>query len=179
VVAITRDPTLDTDGGDCPSLDPEFVAHCFECASGPSNTKLALTRGVGFEFIPHVHHPLIKNTDIKAVVGAAAFQLHLLPPQRRALTLCIIAIASLVSFHESVLGDGPRPQSLENQTFFSSSPDLRAFGVRRAAAHRALRIKALQAAWDVGIMLEPSEENAASCYLLNLLEQSAGLSLSY
>jgi hypothetical protein len=95
------------------------------------------------------------------------------------LTLCIIAIASLVSFHESVLGDGPRPQSLENQTFFSSNPDLRAFGVRRAAAHRALRIKALQAAWDVGIMLEPSEENAASCYLLNLLEQSAGLSLSY
>ncbi|KAJ7908505.1 hypothetical protein B0H13DRAFT_2016524 [Mycena leptocephala] len=155
VVTITRDPTLDTDGGDCPSLSPEFVAHCFEC----------------FEFIPHVHHPLIKNTDIKAVVGAAAFQLHLLPPQSRVLTLCIIAIASLVSFHESVLGDGPRPQSLENQTFFSSNPDLRAFGVRRAAAHRTLRIKALQAAWDVGIMLEPSEENAASCYLLNLLEQ--------
>ncbi|KAJ7904210.1 hypothetical protein B0H13DRAFT_2024956 [Mycena leptocephala] len=162
VVTITRDPRLDTDGGDCPSLDPEFVAHCFEC----------------FEFIPHVHHPVIKNTDIKAVASAAAFQLHLLSPQRRVLTLCIIAVASLMSFHEYVLGAGPRPQSLENQVFFSSNPDLRAFGVRRGAAHRALQIKALQAAWDLGIMLEPSEENAASCYLLNLLEQNDSCGLS-
>jgi hypothetical protein len=105
--------------------------------------------------------------DIRAV----SFQLHLLPPQSRVLALCIICCASLTSFHPSVLGDGPRPECFLDENFFLSSPDLFGCGVRRASAYRALRIEALKAAWEIGIILQPSNENAASCYLLDLLEQ--------
>ncbi|KAJ7323872.1 hypothetical protein DFH08DRAFT_941362 [Mycena albidolilacea] len=141
---------------DCPSLDPEFVAHCFEC----------------FECIPQVGHPLVKTTGIKDTIDAVSFDLSLLLPQSRALVLCIIAAASLASCHEAVLGPGPRPESLSDRAFFASTPDLRACGVRRAAAYRALRGKAVKAAWEIGVILEPTEENALSCFLLDLLEQS-------
>ncbi|KAF8212698.1 hypothetical protein K438DRAFT_1957317 [Mycena galopus ATCC 62051] len=141
---------------DCPPLNPEFVAHCFEC----------------FEFIGQVSHPLIRRTRIKDAVAAASFELHLLAPQCRVLALCIIAVASLASFHESVLGPGPRPNSLADRDFFSSTPNPRECGVRRATAYHAFRAKAAKSAWEIGVMLEPTEENAASCYLLDLLEQS-------
>ncbi|KAJ6562231.1 hypothetical protein B0H19DRAFT_1143874 [Mycena capillaripes] len=140
---------------DCPPLDPEFVAHCFQC----------------FEFMPHVSHPLIRSTGIKDAVAAASCRLELLPPQSRVLTLCILAVTSLASYHESVIGPGPAPQSLADHAFFSA-PDLRPYGLRRAAAYRALRAKAVKAAWEIGIMLEPTDENAVSCYFLDLLEQS-------
>lgn len=72
-----------------------------------------------------------------------------------------------ISFHPSVLGDGPRPESFVDQNFFLSSSDLFGCGVRRGPAYRAL----LKAAWEFGIILQPSNENAASCYLLDLVEQ--------
>ncbi|KAJ7765305.1 hypothetical protein B0H16DRAFT_1454464 [Mycena metata] len=106
--------------------------------------------------------------DIRAV----SFQIDLLPPQSRVLALCSVAYACLSSFHPSILGDGPRPESFFDPVFFSSSPELLACGVRRAPAIRAMRTKALKAAWDLNIILEPSNENTASCYLLDLMEQS-------
>ncbi|KAF7368704.1 Zn(2)-C6 fungal-type domain-containing protein [Mycena venus] len=141
---------------DCPEITPEFVSHCFE----------------GLKFNPQYEHPLVAATSVRSDVRAVSFQLHLLPPQSRVLALCSIAYASLSSFHASVLGDGPRPESFLDHHFFSSSPDLLGCGVRRARAYRALRSEALKAAWDVGIILLPSNENAASCYLLDLMEQS-------
>ncbi|KAF7335220.1 Zn(2)-C6 fungal-type domain-containing protein [Mycena sanguinolenta] len=140
----------------CPSLDPEFVAHCFDC----------------FEYLPQINHALVKRTGIKDSIRAAAFDLHHLRPQSRVLALCIIAFASLSSFHESVLGPGPRPQSMEDLDFFLSSPDIRECGMRRAAACRALRAKAVKDAFETGIMFEATEENALSCYLLDNLDQS-------
>ncbi|KAJ7115414.1 hypothetical protein C8R44DRAFT_223654 [Mycena epipterygia] len=141
---------------DVRNLDPEFVAHCFEC----------------LKYIPQFHHPLITMTSIKKVVFAASFELHRLPPQPRVLALCIIALSSLASFHEYVLGAGPRPESFTDQSFFSSNPDLLSYGVRRSAAYRALCAEAVKAAWDIGISLHPSNENAASCFLLDILEQN-------
>ncbi|KAJ7264501.1 hypothetical protein B0H12DRAFT_1321427 [Mycena haematopus] len=140
----------------CPALDPEFVAHCFEC----------------FELISQTAHPLIRRTGIKESVHAASFDLQLLLPQSRVLALCIIAVTSLSSFHESVLGPGPRPQSFEDLEFFLSSPDLGGCGVRRAATYRALRANAVVAAREIGIMFEATEVNAASCFLLDFLEQT-------
>lgn len=127
----------------------------------------------GFEYIPQVGHPLVKTTGIKDTVDAVSFDLNLLLPQSRVLVLCIIAAASLASCHEAVLGPGPRPESLSDRAFFASTPDLRSCGVRRAAAYRALRSKAIKAAWEIGVILESTEENALSCFLLDLLEQSA------
>ncbi|KAJ7243925.1 hypothetical protein B0H12DRAFT_1130107 [Mycena haematopus] len=139
----------------CPELTPEFVAHCFEAV----------------QFTPQYNHPLISTTSIKMDIRAVSFQLHRLPPQSRVLALCLICCASLTSFHPSVLGDGPRPESFTDTNFFSSHTELLGCGVRRARAYRALRIEALKAAWEIGIILQPSDENAASCYLLDLLEQ--------
>ncbi|KAF7358866.1 Zn(2)-C6 fungal-type domain-containing protein [Mycena sanguinolenta] len=140
----------------CPPLDPEFVAHCFGC----------------FDFIPQTGHPLINFTGIKDSIRAAAFDVQHLRPQSRVLALCIIAFTSLSSFHESVLGPGPRPQSMEDLPFFLSNPDIRQCGVRRAAACRALRAKAIKDACETGIMFEATEENALSCYFLDCLDQN-------
>ncbi|KAJ7785488.1 hypothetical protein B0H14DRAFT_309224 [Mycena olivaceomarginata] len=100
------------------------------------------------------------------------YQLNLLPPQSRVLALCSVAYASLSSFHPAVLGDGPRPESFLDHDFFSLSPELLGWGIRRGLAYRALRSQALKAAWEVGIILLPTNENTASCYLLDLMEQS-------
>ncbi|KAJ7820335.1 hypothetical protein B0H14DRAFT_3147137 [Mycena olivaceomarginata] len=140
---------------DCPELNSEFVAHCFE----------------GLKFTPQYTHPLISATSIKTDIRAASFQIHLLPPQSRVLALCIVCFVSLTSFHPSVLGDGPRPESFLDHDFFSSQHSrLLECGKRRAPAFRALRAEALKGAWEIGIMLQPSSENAASCYLLDLTE---------
>ncbi|KAJ7659852.1 hypothetical protein B0H17DRAFT_1095950 [Mycena rosella] len=136
-------------------LHPEFVAHCFDC----------------LQYIPQYNHPLMYTTQIKSTARAVSFQLDRLPPQSRVLSLCIVALSSLISFHEFVLGPGPRPQSFEDHTFFMSEHVL-ACGARRATAYRTLRGEALRTAWELGIILQPSNENAVSCYLLDILDQS-------
>ncbi|KAJ7159737.1 hypothetical protein C8R46DRAFT_373673 [Mycena filopes] len=141
---------------DCPELSPEFVSHCFE----------------GLKLNPQFSHPLIGLTSIRADLRAVSFNLDLLRPEARVLALCSLALASLFSFHPSILGPGPRPQGFLDHEFFSASPELLACGVRRGPAFRAIRAEALKAAWDLGVILHPSNENAASCFLLDLTEQN-------
>ncbi|KAJ7205666.1 hypothetical protein C8J57DRAFT_1734606 [Mycena rebaudengoi] len=139
---------------DCPALIPELVRHFFEC----------------FVRLPEHMHPVFNDISIKKAIHAASFQLNLLPPQSRVLAICIIALASLISFDEAVLGPGPRPQSFSDTQFFLSDADARSCATRRAAACRALHLEAISAAWDAKIMLEVSRENAASCFILSCLE---------
>ncbi|KAJ7238819.1 hypothetical protein B0H12DRAFT_86900 [Mycena haematopus] len=141
---------------DCPELSPDFVAHCFE--------ELMLD--------PRFYHPLIVATSIRSDVRAVSFRLHLLPPQSRVLALCIVAYGSLWSFHTCVLGSGPQPKSFWDDAFFSSRQELLRCGVRRAPVYRALRAQAQKAAWEACAMLVPSNENAASCYLLDLMSHN-------
>ncbi|KAJ7484960.1 hypothetical protein B0H11DRAFT_2279609 [Mycena galericulata] len=152
---VYRGPVFEKPGK-CPDLNPDFVSHCFEC----------------LEYIPQYDHPLILSSGIKMTVRAVSFQVSLLPPDFRVLALAIVALASLVSFHEFVLGEGPRPEAYNDAFFFASCPNLVGCGVRRARTYRAIRTTAFKAAWEAGTMLQPSTENAASCYLLDLLEQS-------
>ncbi|KAJ7681446.1 hypothetical protein B0H17DRAFT_1182032 [Mycena rosella] len=122
-----------------PDLTPELVAHFFQC----------------FDHLVQVINPLIGATSISMAMRIVSFQLHLLPPQSKVLALCIMALSSLVSYHEAMLGDGPRPT--------------------RYTMKRSLRpgqIAALRAAWECGIIIEVSTENAASCFLLDLLAQA-------
>ncbi|KAJ6546669.1 hypothetical protein DFH09DRAFT_1367208 [Mycena vulgaris] len=168
-VAATQQPTPQTppsssmtlrsaDVGDmieCPALTPELVAHFFQC----------------FDRIPQVMSALVRATSVRMTIRAVSYQLYLLPSQSRTLALCIIALSSLISFHEAVLGDGPRPRSFTDAAFFSSTQDVLSCGARRAGAFRGLHALALKAAWDCGAMLQVSNENAASCLLLDLLEQ--------
>ncbi|KAJ7267333.1 hypothetical protein C8J57DRAFT_1717722 [Mycena rebaudengoi] len=138
----------------CPALNPELVRHFFEC----------------FVRLPEYIHPVFNDIYITKAIQAASFQLDLLPPQSRVLAICIIALASLISFDEAVLGPGPRPESFSDTQFFLSDADARSCATRRAPACRALHLEALKAAWDAKIMLEVSRENAASCYILSYLE---------
>ncbi|KAJ7505919.1 hypothetical protein B0H11DRAFT_361782 [Mycena galericulata] len=142
--------------GKCPDLNPDFVSHCLDC----------------LQIMPQYNHPLINSSAIKMNARAVSFQLHLLPTQSRVLVLCIVTLASLVSFHESILGPGPRPESFMDYTFLSNADLSGSCGVRRGPAYRALRTVAFKAAWESGIILQPSTENAASCYVLDLLEQT-------
>ncbi|KAJ7150621.1 hypothetical protein C8R46DRAFT_1123772 [Mycena filopes] len=136
-------------------LDLDFIAQCFEG-----------------EFANPFNHPLILATSIQDDVRAASFHLHLLPPRTRVLALCTLAVSALISFHEAVLGPGPRPTSFGDLEFFASDADVRSCGVRRAGICRALHAEALRLARDADVMLEPSSENAASCYLLDYLDQT-------
>ncbi|KAJ7848014.1 hypothetical protein B0H14DRAFT_2583237 [Mycena olivaceomarginata] len=161
---ILLSPQVHEDIPDCPDLTPELVAHFFEC----------------FEQMPPVTNPLIVATSIRTAIREISFRLSLLPPQSRVLALCIIAFSSLVSFHEVVLGPGPLPDSFADPLFFNSGSGtmLRSCGARRAQVCRALHAAALKAAWEVGVMLQVTTENAVSCYVLEMLEQSnfSGLS---
>ena len=128
-------------------------------------------------YTPQYDHPLLLNCSIMVDIRDVAFDVDQLPPQCRVLALCIIACAALTSNHPFVLGEGPRPESLTDKSFFSAS-NLLECGIRRTAAYRALHTRALKAAWDVGIILQTSNENAASCWLLDLLEQCNHISRS-
>ncbi|KAF7305483.1 Zn(2)-C6 fungal-type domain-containing protein [Mycena chlorophos] len=142
----------------CPELTPEFVAHCFDV----------------LKLMPQYNHPLIEMSMIKKDIRTASYRLELLHPSLRVLALAIICAASLASFHPSVLGDGPRPTSLADSVSFfasASTQDLLGCGLRRAPAFQALRNEAFKAAWETGVMLQPSVENAAACFLLDLMEQ--------
>ncbi|KAJ7626657.1 hypothetical protein DFH06DRAFT_1481105 [Mycena polygramma] len=141
---------------ECPDLTPDLVAHLFDCFD-----HLTLFR----------NSPIIIAASIKSTMHSVSFQLPLLKPQSRVLALCIIALSSLLSFHEAILGPGYRPVSLSDTLFFSSKMEVRNGGARRAPRCRALHAAALRAAWDAGIMLQVSNENAASCFLLDILEQ--------
>ncbi|KAJ7132628.1 hypothetical protein C8R46DRAFT_1101593 [Mycena filopes] len=147
----------------CPNLTPELVSHLLDCF-------FQLSFGL---------NPIVIATSIKPTTSAAGFKLDVLPPQARVLALCMVALGSVISFDEAILGPGPRPTSFADVGFFFKSPeDVRACGVRRAEPCHALRAAALKAAWDAGVMLQVSIENAAACYLLDALDQNdfSGLS---
>ncbi|KAJ7764401.1 hypothetical protein B0H16DRAFT_444770 [Mycena metata] len=147
-------------------LTPEIVEHFFDC----------------FERMSSSMNPVVLNSSLKRTIQTAAFQISLLPTETRVLALVIVALGSLVSFHESVLGPGPRPASPADISFFafaSSHTDvLINCGARRAPTCRALHAAALRAAWDTGVMLNVSIENAASCFLLDTLESNGPSGLS-
>ncbi|KAJ6628179.1 hypothetical protein B0H10DRAFT_1991699 [Mycena sp. CBHHK59/15] len=153
-VVTLQYPQVNEPMNGCLDLTPELVRHFFQC----------------FDRLPHVRNPLIQATSIRATIRAVSYQLHLLPAQSWVLARCIIALSSLISFHEVVLGDGPRPESFTDEAFFSSRSHVLSCGARRSATHRALHTEALRAAWDSGVMLQVSNENAASCFLLDILE---------
>ncbi|KAF7324982.1 Zn(2)-C6 fungal-type domain-containing protein [Mycena kentingensis (nom. inval.)] len=143
---------------DCPELTPGLVSHLFDC----------------FDHCPQVLHPLVRATAVKSSIRTVSYQLHLLPTQLRVLALTIIAYASPISFHEAILGSGPRPRAFDDAEFFTtaSRETIHACGARRQPVCRALHATALRAAWDTGVMLQVSNENAATCFFLDLLEQS-------
>ncbi|KAJ6450778.1 hypothetical protein C8R45DRAFT_1042762 [Mycena sanguinolenta] len=128
-------------------LSPRLVHHLFDCI-----------------------HPMLLGDDLRQTLSVVSWQILQLPPQLKVLAHCVAALSASISFDHAIIGPGPKPASLADRSIFIPGADLRDYGVRRTPMYRALCAEALQLASEVGIYLEPSEANAASCFILQLLE---------
>ncbi|KAJ7493656.1 hypothetical protein FB451DRAFT_447261 [Mycena latifolia] len=135
-------------------LSPELVHHLFEC----------------FAYSPHCSHPLFRSNNLRNALSSVSWQIYLLPPQLRVLAHCVITLSASISIDHAILGPGPQPASFNDRSVFTRGADLRAYGIRRAPMYRALRAQTLQFACEAAILLEPSEDNAASCFFMQFLE---------
>ncbi|KAJ7134563.1 hypothetical protein C8R44DRAFT_770813 [Mycena epipterygia] len=138
-----------------PELSSELVQHLFEC----------------FMQFPQSRSPLFHHGALKDELASVSWQIHRLPPQIRVLVCCICALSASLSFHSAIIGPGPQPESLVDHSVFFPGSDLRIYGVRRAPMYRALYEHAFTLACEARIHLEASQENAASCSILDLLER--------
>ncbi|KAJ7769576.1 hypothetical protein DFH07DRAFT_938206 [Mycena maculata] len=135
-------------------LSPQLVHHLFEC----------------FSYLPQYSHPMFRRTVLGEALSSLSWQIHLLPTQLKVLAHCVVALSASISFDRAILGPGPQPASLTDRSVFTRRSDLRAYGIRRAPVYRALSAQTLRLASEAGITLEPSEDNAMSCFLMQFLE---------
>ncbi|KAF7340405.1 Zn(2)-C6 fungal-type transcriptional factor [Mycena venus] len=135
-------------------LPPELVHHLFEC----------------FVHLPQHHHPMYRGTVLQTALSSVSWQILRLPPQLKVLAHCVIALSASISVDYAIIGPGPKPASLSDHSVFSRGADLRGYGVRRAPMYRALCAEAVRLAFEVGIIFEPSEDNAVSCFILQFIE---------
>ncbi|KAJ7242023.1 hypothetical protein C8J57DRAFT_1726429 [Mycena rebaudengoi] len=135
-------------------LAPELVRHLFEC----------------FAQLPQNSHPIFRRASLQSALSSVSWQIDRLQPQTRVLAYCVMALSSSISFHKLVIGPGSQPESFTDSSVFYRGADLREYGVRRSAVFRALHMQAFKLACDASIVLEASEDNAASCFLLELLD---------
>nr|GAT48560.1 predicted protein [Mycena chlorophos] len=166
--------------GAIPDLNPEFVRHCFDA----------------LKHAPQYAHPLLgpSKTNIRATLSEAGWDIHRLTPSARVMVLCVVCAGTLVSYHPSIFSGAQyghdsqpteTPTSFVDEVFFSGGPDnpqggfgdgcvrghISRCGTRRAATYHLLHDWTLRAAWEAGVLLQPTEENAASCYFLDMFEQ--------
>ncbi|KAJ7512851.1 hypothetical protein B0H11DRAFT_2182185 [Mycena galericulata] len=152
LVRLVR-PNLEVSSLDLPC---EIVQHLFEC----------------FTHSPQYHLPIFQTCDLKTALSSAAWNIDLLPPEARVLAYCICAQSSSMSFHPAIIGPGSKPESFDDRSVFFPGADLRIYGARRDSAFRALHQRALDLACETRIYLEASDYNAASCFILQTLEES-------
>ncbi|KAF7291545.1 Zn(2)-C6 fungal-type transcriptional factor [Mycena chlorophos] len=136
-------------------LTPELTKHLFKL----------------FNDLPHRRHPILHRIEFEKLIVSASWRIDLLHPQAAVLATCICCVAASVSWHSSIIGPGPHPESLADATVIYPGADLRSYGERRAPVYQALQERAITMACTARVMLEPSDMNAASCMLLELSEE--------
>ncbi|KAJ6450756.1 hypothetical protein C8R45DRAFT_1083833 [Mycena sanguinolenta] len=134
-------------------LSPRLVHHLFDCVT----------------HLPIYSHPMLLGDDLRQTLSVVSWQILQLPPQLKVLAHCVAALSASISFDHAIIGPGSKPASLADRSVFIPGADLRDYGVRRTPMYRALCAEALRLASEVGVYLEPSEANAASCFILQLL----------
>ncbi|KAF7346251.1 Zn(2)-C6 fungal-type transcriptional factor [Mycena sanguinolenta] len=137
-----------------PDLSPELVKHLFDC----------------LQHFPESQNMFFRSDALRTALHSASYQLSLLPPQPHVLAACICALSASISFHPSIIGPSTIASFTDPATFFAGA-DLREYGVRRAPMYRALYERAFALACEARIHVDVSEDNAASCFLLDLLER--------
>jgi hypothetical protein len=125
---------------------------------------------LGLEHLPEWRHPLFAGEKLKAAITSVSWQLNLLPPQSRVLASCVCALSASIAFHPTIIGPSDI-KSFKDHSVFSLGADLRTYGVRRAPVYRALYERAFTLACEARIHIDVSEDNAASCFFLDVLER--------
>ncbi|KAL1727415.1 hypothetical protein EV714DRAFT_253939 [Schizophyllum commune] len=130
-----------------------------------------------FPFLPQCQLPIIPYRRLHDQLEACEWDLSRLDTHMRVLAQAIIAVTARASTNPLIVGADVDDAQLVD--FLSSGNlmvtpglDLRQLGRRRDAICRRLQDEACQAAFETGITMVTSEENAASCYLLDFLESS-------
>ncbi|KAJ7493654.1 hypothetical protein FB451DRAFT_1360426 [Mycena latifolia] len=144
-------------------LSPELVHHLFEC----------------FAYLPQYSHPVFRSNNLRTALSSVSWQIYLLQPQLRVLAHCVITLSASISLDHAILGPGPQPASFNDRSVFTRGADLRTYGIRRAPMYRALRAQTLQFACEAAILLEPSEDNAASPWAVAYLSHVRAIAASW
>lgn len=81
----------------------------------------------------------------------------------------MLAIGATLSFSPAIIGTSAKADPTSFEAVDELGEDLREFGKRRKAACEALTKLALEKAKEGEVMLHPSLDNAATCYVLDSL----------
>ncbi|KAF5336741.1 hypothetical protein D9758_016278 [Tetrapyrgos nigripes] len=121
-------------------------------------------------------HPIMPYDKVRARLAGCGWQPSSLSPQECVLVHCIFALASTVSTDPLIIGPEPLPVECINilttiHPVKKIKSDLRGIGRRRDSVGlcHQLRAEALRQAQNEGIAVWLSPENAASCFLLDVL----------
>ncbi|BGP49552.1 hypothetical protein JCM10450v2_005446 [Rhodotorula kratochvilovae] len=136
------------------ALTPALVKHLFFC----------------HQQLPTIDHPLIRTITIRDTLDALSWDVNLLPIQQRAYVYAVCAHAASISFSRLVVGEALAGASWQDVQ--SAGADLRAYGRARKAVCEALKSQARRIAREADVLVEPTRENAATCVLLNALDDT-------
>ncbi|KAL1741973.1 hypothetical protein HDZ31DRAFT_8849, partial [Schizophyllum fasciatum] len=130
-----------------------------------------------FPSVPQYKLPIVPFRKICTRLEACAWDLSRLHPHECVLAYSIMAVTARVSTHPMLIGaDVSDTQLLQflasGNVMITPGLDLRELGRRRDALCRRLQDEACRLAFEAGVTVVTSEENAASCYLLDFLESS-------
>ncbi|KAJ6512224.1 hypothetical protein C8R47DRAFT_689207 [Mycena vitilis] len=168
---VTLRPRIEL--SDAPEIPAELVKHLVECGfeAFVRNTSTQPQGPLAFVHFPECRFPLFNGDRLRAAVASVSWEINLLPPQVRVLVCCACALSASISFDPTVIGPGPAPKSFKDRSVFFFGSDLRQYGVRRAPICRALYERAFTLACETRIHIDVSEDNATSCFFLNILER--------
>ncbi|KAF5336739.1 hypothetical protein D9758_016274 [Tetrapyrgos nigripes] len=129
-----------------------------------------------FTHTPYRFHPIMPYDRVRAHLAGCDWQPSSLSPQECVLVHCIFAIASTVSTDPLIIGVEPFPEECINilttiHPVKKIKRDLREIGRMRDSVGlcHQLRAEAVRQARNEGIAVWVSPENAASCFLLDVL----------
>ncbi|BGP26701.1 hypothetical protein JCM10295v2_005654 [Rhodotorula toruloides] len=135
------------------TLEPALVEHLYDC----------------FRQSGHYDHPLLSGSSLDLKFPRVGWQLWLLSPEERILAYAVLAIGAGLSYSPAIIGTSARTDPTSFEAIDEIGDDLREFGQRRKAACEALTKLALEKAKEGEVMLHPSLDNAATCYILDSL----------
>ncbi|BGP10364.1 hypothetical protein OF846_004388 [Rhodotorula toruloides] len=135
------------------TLEPALVEHLYDC----------------FRQGGHYDHPLLRGSSLDLNLPRVGWQLWLLSPEQRILAYAVLAIGATLSFSPAIIGTSAKADPTSFEAVDELGEDLREFGKRRKAACEALTKLALEKAKEGEVMLHPSLDNAATCYVLDSL----------